>query len=105
MSLSASSGLILANHKSGLKPQMSQAAKAQNLNNIDNKKKQENQKINPFSTAQEETTSQVAFESDSIPSIPTETLGTMAYSSSGAESAGTMASAAGSVGASVSCVA
>lgn len=103
MSLSATSGLVLANHKSNFNPFLSQANK-KNLNLFENKKKEEPKTVNPFNVSQEQLNAQIAAKTNYVQSAPTETLGTMAYNGSGAESAGTMASAAGSVS-SVSCVA
>ena len=58
------------------------------------------QKQNP----QIDNNEQFAAATNPIQSVPTETLGTMAYNGGGAEAAGTMASAGSSVS-SVSCVA
>ncbi len=103
MCLSASSGLALANHSGNFAPKLTNANKAHNINN-QNKKKEEPQKANPFNISQAQLNAQIAAKETAVQSAPTETLGTMAYNGSGAESAGTMASAAPS-GSGMSCVA
>ncbi len=96
MSLSASSGLVLASHKNNFMPQLTKTNEKHHDNNIDHdlkKKKEEPQKVNPFNISQEELNSQMAALTKPVKSTSTETLGTMAYNNSGAESAGTMAKA------------
>ena len=107
MSLSASAGLVLSNHKSNFAPQAAKTKQEpQKANNEEllKRKKEEPKQVNPFDISQEQLNAQMAAISNPIQSAPTETLGTMAYTGGGAEAAGTMAYTGSSV-ASVNCVA
>ena len=106
MSLSASSGLFLANRSGNCAPKMTTGKNdAAIVKNDFLYKKQEPQKVNPFNVSQDELSSQIAASNAAHESVSTETLGTMAYNGGGAEAAGTMASAGSSSSSSVSCVA
>ena len=102
--LSASAGAALATSNRGfvLTPQK-QNPQIDN-NELLKKKEPEKPAANPFDISPEELNAQFAAATNPIQSVPTETLGTMAYNGGSAEAAGTMASAGSSVS-SVSCVA
>ncbi len=107
MSLSASAGATLAAHQKGFIFNTPKANANVNKNNEFLKKEEpQKQQVNPFDYSPEELSAQFAAVTNPVQSVPTETLGTMAYTGGGAEAAGTMASAgnSGSVS-SVSCVA
>ncbi len=107
MSLSASSGLFLTNHDNDFSAKFLQnKKKVAKSNNKIQQKKQEPQTENLFNIAQKQQDSHMSTE-DSVRNTQIETLGTMAYNNSGAESAGTMANASSTGGTttSVSCVA
>ncbi len=102
LGLSAASTLGASNRGFVLNPK-NEAPKANN-DELLKKKEPEKPQVNPFDYSPEELNAQFAAVSNPIQSVPTETLGTMAYTGGGAEAAGTMASAGSSV-TSVSCVA
>ncbi len=107
MSLSASAGLVLSNHKSNFAPQAAKTNQEHpkaNNEELLKRKKEEPKQVNPFDISQEQLNAQMAAISNPIQSAPAETLGTMAYTGGGAEAAGTMAYTGSSV-ASINCVA